>query len=91
MTREQQINDALKLVLEAAANGELEYRSYSLSTEKWAGWMPSDLGTYNEYRAKPAKPAEPREFWIDPTDFEVFVDQDGPPVPDAFKVREIIE
>jgi len=43
---------------------------------------PDDM----EYRIKP----EPREFWIDPADFEVWEGQDNPPVPDAIKVREVL-
>jgi hypothetical protein len=91
---EQEINEALKVVLEASANGDLEYRSHSLSTEKWTGWMESDLGEHNEYRAKPA---EPRELWIrleydgrfpGYREIEEFTPEDS----DGWiKVREVIE
>ena len=78
-------------VLAAFAEGavmECRYRKSNGRPNDWAVHTDEffDYKEY-EYRIKPG----PREFWLDPADYEVWLDQDTLPVPHAIKVREVLE
>jgi len=65
------------------------YSEAGSSKGVWSDFETDDeINLYGdmEYRIKPK---EPREWWMDPDDFEIF-DQDLKPTPTAIKVREIL-
>jgi len=76
-------------IIQAFAEGkDVEFQQIGMT-----GWMNEgndvSFEISGKYRIKP----EPREWWLDPTDsdFEVWVDQETPPVNTAIKVREVLD
>ena len=82
MNRER-AKELLPIIQEFAEGKTIQCRGMGLD---WADVSISLTWEADEYRIKP----EPREFWLDPADFEVWEGQENPPVPDAIKVREVL-
>lgn len=74
-------------IIEAFANGEDIQDCFTSPVSVWQDCPDPPFSDHCKYRIKP----KAREFWIDPADHEVWLDQPNPPVPHAFKVREVIE
>ena len=82
-------------IIEAFANGEdIEFLRKQVGDTKWEPledfWSLTEATASSdnvEYRIKP----KPREWWLDPNDYEIWDEQINPPVPDAIKVREVLE
>jgi hypothetical protein len=79
-------------VFTAFSNGEdIEFRHLEPIGGESEDWMDAFKMTLLDanvfaYRIKP----KPREWWMDPDDFEIF-DQERKPIPSAIKVREVTE